>query len=373
MCINPSKFDGLFRRSGSGSSTATTTTPSTNNGQKNENHDDGIYHTNKSSSTSALRRMTPFILFGYLFNTLAYFAIVYAPFSERITFAPYPQFCPEDSSNINNTHTSCTRRDLFAFQAVSFLNLTYLGLLGTYTFFFSECRAVSWNEKSGASTSSELLPPTPHGRYFGKLSAADSINAVIVIFQGWDFMASLFFEEHCTLVMMMHHLLAFVCGFFSLVYEVSERKYDCCYSALGVLVIIMFWNSLIMINWRMYVIGSPLLCWYGRNDVLQSCEFASLFSFILCIKYYQYSVLWRSQWIQQYLPLFSTDLWILPSIISRVAGFTTVVDTSYNRNMLSGNVRYYIFCIPNCWMGNNVAQIHTGWIIHYQKQIMYET
>ncbi|KAL3767227.1 hypothetical protein ACHAWU_003318 [Discostella pseudostelligera] len=221
MCINPSKFDGLFRRSGSGSCTATTTTTSTNNGQKNENHDDGIYHTNKSSSTSALRRMTPFILFGYLFNTLAYFAIVYAPFSERITFAPYPQFCPEDSSNINNTHTSCTRRDLFAFQAVSFLNLTYLGLLGTYTFFFSECRAVSWNEKSGASTSSELLPPTPHGRYFGKLSAADSINAVIVIFQGWDFMASLFFEEHCTLVMMMHHLLAFVCGFFSLVYEVA--------------------------------------------------------------------------------------------------------------------------------------------------------
>lgn len=257
MCINPSKFDGLFRRSGSGSSTATTT--STNNGHKNENHDDGIFHTNKSSSTTALRRMTPFILFGYLFNTLAYFAIVYAPFSERTTFAPYPQFCPEDSSN-NNTTNSCTRRDLFAFQSVSFLNLTYLGLLGTYTFFFSKRRVVRWNEKSGASTSSELLPPTPHGRYFGKLSAADSINAVIVIFQGWDFMASLFFEEHCSVVMMMHHLLAFVCGFFSLAYEVSESKYDCYYSALGVLDVIMLWN-LIMMNWRVYVIGGPVLCW----------------------------------------------------------------------------------------------------------------
>ena len=82
----------------------------------------------------------------------------------------------------------------------------------------------SFGESSSSSSySSELLlPSTPSGRYFGKLSEADLINAGIVIFQGWDFVASLFFEEHCTVVMMMHHLLAFICGFFCLVYEVRN-------------------------------------------------------------------------------------------------------------------------------------------------------
>jgi len=73
------------------------------------------------------------------------------------------------------------------------------------------------------------LPQTPQGRYFGNilnkgrvvLPEADYINAGIVIFQGWDFIASIFVEEHCTLIMMMHHLLAFVCGLFCLVYEVN--------------------------------------------------------------------------------------------------------------------------------------------------------
>ncbi len=130
-----------------------------------------------------------------------------------------------EQSNYSNI-TNCTRRDLFAFQAVSFFNLSYLGLFGSYTFFFSKRRGVWWSQTSGASSSSfsssESLPPTPTGRYFGKLSEADLINAGIVIFQGWDFVASLFFEEHCTVVMMMHHLLAFMCGFFCLMYEVRN-------------------------------------------------------------------------------------------------------------------------------------------------------
>ena len=50
---------------------------------------------------------------------------------------------------------------------------------------------------------------------------ADAINAAIVVFQGWDFVASCAFEEHRTAIMLGHHLLAFICGYFSLVYEVS--------------------------------------------------------------------------------------------------------------------------------------------------------
>jgi len=89
--------------------------------------------------------------------------------------------------------------------------------LGFYTFYITK-------------RTSKALPQTPQGRYFGNsvnvngtvlLKEADYINAVIVIFQGWDFVTSLFFEEHCTIIMMTHHALAFICGFFCLLYDVS--------------------------------------------------------------------------------------------------------------------------------------------------------
>ena len=93
----------------------------------------------------------------------------------------------------------------------------FQGLLGFYTFYITK-------------RTSKALPQTPQGRYFGNtvnvngdvlLKEADYINAVIVIFQGWDFITSLFFEEHCTMIMMTHHALAFICGFFCLLYDVS--------------------------------------------------------------------------------------------------------------------------------------------------------
>ena len=151
----------------------------------------------QSSSSSALRRMTPFILLGYLFNTILYFAVEYMLPSNLI---PDAKYCPD---NTNTTTTTCDRRDLFAFQVVSFVNLSYLGLLGFYTFYITK-------------RASKALPQTPQGRYFGNcvniegsvlLPEADYINAVIVIFQGWDFVTSLFFEEHCTPIMMTHHAL----------------------------------------------------------------------------------------------------------------------------------------------------------------------
>mmetsp|Transcript_32903 Transcript_32903/g.69235 ORF Transcript_32903/g.69235 Transcript_32903/m.69235 type:complete len:315 (+) Transcript_32903:217-1161(+) len=159
-------------------------------------------------TSSALQRMTPLILSGYIFNTLCYWTVF---FLLPASLTPAAEYCPQ------NDTTNCTRRDLFAFQVVSFLNLSTLGLLGFYTFFISK-------------RASSALPQTPQGRYFGNrlgignkvlLPEADYINAVIVIFQGWDFIGSIFVEEHCTMIMMTHHLLAFVCGFFCLYYEVS--------------------------------------------------------------------------------------------------------------------------------------------------------
>lgn len=175
-------------------------TPTSNNNEIMKNKSN-----NKNEQPSALRRMTPFILYGYTFNTLCYFAVLALLPSD---LAPKSKYCPADEP-------TCARRDLFAFQVVSFLNLSYLGVLGFYTWCISK-------------RASKALPQTPQGRYFGNalnkgvlLPEADYVNAAIVIFQGWDFIASLFFEEHCTAIMMTHHFLAFVCGFFCLYYEVN--------------------------------------------------------------------------------------------------------------------------------------------------------
>lgn len=179
------------------------------NGVNIKGHDD--YTNNKPTTTkpSALRRMTPLIISGYMFNTLAYF-LVYALLPSDLS--PHAKYCPENEPN-------CHRKDLFAFQVVSFFNLSFLGLLGVYTFYISK-------------RASTAIPQTPQGRYFGNslgntvlLPEADYVNAVIVIFQGWDFVASIFFEEHCTMIMMTHHAAAFICGFGCLWYEVSKK--DC--------------------------------------------------------------------------------------------------------------------------------------------------
>lgn len=159
------------------------------------------------ASSSAMQRMTPLIIKGYIFNSVCFF-LVHAVLPADLS--PAPKYCPDDEPN-------CTRHGLFAFQIVSFFNLSVLGLIGFYTFFVSK-------------RASNALPQTPQGRCLGNvlvngrvlLHEADYVNAVIVIFQGWDFIASIFFEEHCTKIMMTHHVLAFLCGYFSLVYEVSK-------------------------------------------------------------------------------------------------------------------------------------------------------
>jgi len=145
--------------------------------------------------------MLPLILFGYTFNTAFYFGVkTLLPYTGW-NFTPVSEHCPEDNR-------SCTRTDLVAFQILSLVNLAYLGLLGVYTYYISKKVKKS-------------VPNTPQGRIFGKLAEADYVNMRIVVFQGWDFVASIFFEEHCTLIMMTHHVFAFICGVFSLKYGVS--------------------------------------------------------------------------------------------------------------------------------------------------------
>jgi len=284
------------------------------------------HHRNRSTS-SALQRMAPLILSGYLFNTLCYF-LLYTILPSNLT--PVPKYCPLD-----NPH--CKRHGLLAFQLVSLLNLSYLGLLGVYTFFISK-RAL--NE----------LPQTPQGRYFGNvltegrvlLPEADWICAVIVIFQGWDFVVSMFFEEHCTRIMMCHHFLAFICGFFCLVYEVRERERE---RAVRVCVLYCLERDSLLPFWAWWFVRRIYFPDLGSTSIIFSLLDVSYrwtlsmqvntkhapFIGMLCHAktyilislthtriYLKKSLHWRSKRIQQHLPLHFPILSILSTRIPRI-------------------------------------------------------
>ena len=153
------------------------------------------------SAPSELRRMSPLILLGLVFNTIFYVSV-----KAMLPYTGWDFTVAEE--RCTGGDPSCSRTDLGAFQLVALVNLSYLGLLGVHSFYASK-------------TGPKLLPKTPQGRIFGHLKEADYVNLGIIIFQGWDFVASIFFEEHCTMIMMTHHFLAFICGVFSLKLGVS--------------------------------------------------------------------------------------------------------------------------------------------------------
>ena len=194
-----------------------------------------------------MRRMTPIIIYGYIFNTLLYLLLAYVilpkttPLGGHSIMAAASQYChptttttttmtttADEARGIVDNNEACTRRDLMAFQIVSFVNLSYLGLLGTYTFFLSKhFHFHPRYHHYGRSSSSS----TPISRCFGSLPQADNINAAIVIFQGWDFIMTYIFtedDEYHTqrIVMLVHHAIAFICGYFCLMYEVRRIIID---------------------------------------------------------------------------------------------------------------------------------------------------
>ena len=86
-------------------------------------------------SSSALRRMTPFIISGYIINTILYLSVKNLLPS---TLVVDEQYClPNDSEELkgrwffnnnsnDSTNDDCDRRDLFSFQIVSLVNLSFL-------------------------------------------------------------------------------------------------------------------------------------------------------------------------------------------------------------------------------------------------------
>lgn len=121
------------------------------------------------------------IICGYI---LLYLLLAYIILSKTNTtlggMAAASQYCHPTimttTAEAKGMTNACMRPDLMAFQIVSFIDSSYLGLLGTYTFFLSSKRRHP-----------RYCSSTPIGQCFGSPPEANCINAAIVIFQGWDF------------------------------------------------------------------------------------------------------------------------------------------------------------------------------------------
>ena len=109
---------------------------------------------------------------------------------------PAEEYCPVDNP-------TCIRPDLFAFQAACFVALAYCGILGFHAWYISK-------------RVHTVIPATPEGRILGYLSESEKLAAASLTFQVWDFVASLFIDEHGTPIMLAHHIIAALVSYASL-------------------------------------------------------------------------------------------------------------------------------------------------------------
>jgi len=111
-------------------------------------------------------------------------------------FRPASQYCTGDNGDNDNTNTNCSRSDLFAFAIVSLVSFC---IMGGWAFIETHIKQAHRNM---------AVPQTPAGRCFGYFPTAEWISIVCFTYQIWDFVVSLTIKEHCTAVMMIHHVTA---------------------------------------------------------------------------------------------------------------------------------------------------------------------
>jgi hypothetical protein len=102
---------------------------------------------------------------------------------------PSSEFCP-------NQDTECTRYDLAAFQFVSTMAFYTCGILAIYNL---------RNDTNAYQHPEDRLFGYPHNRYS---KVVGYLTAVNLAYQIWDFFVSWTIPEHCTTVMMLHHIVA---------------------------------------------------------------------------------------------------------------------------------------------------------------------
>ena len=134
---------------------------------------------------------------GLLFLSVLYGTMVYLD----LPMEADSKFCDGyDKTSLG----TCRRPDLIAYKVTAVLCMSYMGLMGTYNWYFSKPVRQS---------------KSPEERLFGNLAEADAQNVAIFCYQVWDLFVSLTIPEHREGIFLMHHLLAAITAFCSLEFQ----------------------------------------------------------------------------------------------------------------------------------------------------------
>ncbi len=144
---------------------------------------------------------------GFLSFSALYFAII-AFFDHIREFLRLPPSGPELCTNTAPGGEDCWRADLFAFEIVSGVALTWCGVLGFW----------AWHVQKV----DQMIPSTPEGRLFGYLPLAHQLTALGTTFQLFDLFVSLLIPEQRQVLFLCHHIMAALVSWFGLNNQVSK-------------------------------------------------------------------------------------------------------------------------------------------------------
>jgi hypothetical protein len=164
---------------------------------------------NVASSSTTSDNMTPSgfpayksqMFFGFVSMSILYCVTIacFDHLQEWLQLPPSdPQFCqPHDDHT-----TPCWRADLFAFEVVSGLALSWCGYKGF----------AAWHVKRIQNS----IPTTPEGRLFGYIEEAHALTAVSTTFQLFDLAVSLLIPEQRQFLFLAHHVMAATVSWYGL-------------------------------------------------------------------------------------------------------------------------------------------------------------
>jgi TLC domain len=164
------------------------------NGDSSENHE-----SLKMPSSAAFNRTMSFVAIFVVLMQVGYIVLFHAfdrGLTSYIGFRPAtPETCKGQPNN-----AKCGRPDLFAFQTMSGLVFLFVGGWGLYL----------WHV---AKSESVRRFTTPASRLYGYQTQAEWLTVVNLAYQLWDFAISLTIPEHCTAIMLTHHVVAATVSF----------------------------------------------------------------------------------------------------------------------------------------------------------------
>jgi TLC domain len=254
---------------------ATTATTTTSNGQCN-----GAVETNGSSSRpdlsknveskhNGLRRMAP-VIGGLVSVLLLVYVALYFYWYNHVDTMPTMVPPPHES---HCTTTPCSRSDLLAFQVASFMAIFTCAILG----------GTVWHVRGVPAS----IAGSSAARLLGYHSSAEYLAAVNLSFQIWDFIVSSTIPEHCTWIMMTHHVLAATVAYFSIRYSILNY-YGIFFLGCSEISSVF----LVLVNSTQYfpIPEGTTVAWWLRYDQIQKAALGPIF--VAAFFYYRVYLWW---------------------------------------------------------------------------------